>query len=372
MTPNISIIIPVYNVEQYLAECLDSVVNQTMRDIQIICANDGSPDGSRAILQEYADCDARIEIIDKPNGGLSSARNAAYPLIQGKYALFVDSDDWIERDACEKLFDKAEQSGAEITAFFYRREGDRTEHINLSHRITPQDKITIQEKIPLFDCNSVCYKLWRSDFLRDNHLRFPEGLYFEDQLVCWQGITLASRISVVSEELYHYRYNPASTVNLLDKTGFDIIPIYVMIEKFLRDYGYYDDYRDAFTCRKLLHWHCHFRLMSPLHRSRFLLMCRESLTEDDRKFFYSRMCELDKKTLRFYRLLVDGGKIGVLKYHYESYFCETVKWPERLLRRWIIKPLKTLFGNRRNASQKAARIVSLPSCEINETNEEVQ
>src|SRR5215469_13757361 len=110
MQPIISIIIPVYNVEPYLRQCLDSVVNQTMRDIQIICVNDGSPDNSRAILQEYANRDSRIEIIDKPNGGQSSARNAAYPHIRGKYTLFVDSDDWIERDLCEKTYRKAEET----------------------------------------------------------------------------------------------------------------------------------------------------------------------------------------------------------------------------------------------------------------------
>ena len=106
---------------------MDSVVNQTMRDIQIICVNDGSPDGSRAILQEYADRDSRIEIIDKPNGGLSSARNAAYPHIRGKYTLFVDSDDWIELDLCEKTYRKSEETGAQMTMFFFSKSGRKSD-----------------------------------------------------------------------------------------------------------------------------------------------------------------------------------------------------------------------------------------------------
>jgi len=171
---------------------LDSVVNQTLRDIQIICVNDGSPDGSRAILQEYADRDSRIEIIDKPNGGLSSARNVAYPYIKGKYTLFVDSDDWIEPNLCEKTYQKAEITGASMTVFFFRKwkEG--------KIRLIPSgNKTTIEEKLPLLDFPSACSKLWRTDFLLGNKLYFPEGLVFEDNLVHWQAVTLADKISIV-------------------------------------------------------------------------------------------------------------------------------------------------------------------------------
>ena len=121
-SPHITIIIPIYNVEKYIEECLDSVIHQTMKEIQIVCVNDGSLDISREILQKYADKDARIEIIDKTNGGLSSARNIAYPCIKGKYTLFIDSDDWIELDLCEKAYAKAEDSGASITIFFLSME----------------------------------------------------------------------------------------------------------------------------------------------------------------------------------------------------------------------------------------------------------
>jgi len=315
--PKISIVIPVYNVEKYLAECLDSVVNQTMREIQIICVNDGSPDNSRAILQEYADRDSRIEIIDKPNGGLSSARNAAYPSINGKYTMFLDSDDWIELDSCEKLFAKAEQTGAEIVVFFYRWE-DPAGPIDHCSEITPQDKTTIQEKTSLFNHNSSCWKLWRSDFLRDNHLFFPEGLYFEDNLVCWQGVVMAKRISVVPEHLYHYRSNPASICRTLEKTGFDFIPICTKIGKFLRECGYYDDWRDVFICYKLSILYRHFCNMPQSCHSKYLSMLRKSLTKDDREY----CCDIlplhpDKNLREFYLSHGFGGLLGMQKYHSE-------------------------------------------------------
>ena len=99
--PLVSVIIPVYNVERYLAQCLDSVSHQTYQNLEIICVNDGSRDGSLDILRRYADEDARIQVIDKANGGVSRARNDALDCARGEYIMFVDSDDWVEPDACE-------------------------------------------------------------------------------------------------------------------------------------------------------------------------------------------------------------------------------------------------------------------------------
>lgn len=99
--PLVSVIIPVYNVERYLAQCLDSVSHQTYQNLEIICVNDGSRDGSPDILRRYADEDARIQVIGKANGGVSRARNDALDCARGEYIMFVDSDDWGEPDACE-------------------------------------------------------------------------------------------------------------------------------------------------------------------------------------------------------------------------------------------------------------------------------
>jgi glycosyltransferase involved in cell wall biosynthesis len=102
--PKVSIVIPVYNVEKYLRQCLDSVVNQTLKDIEIICVNDGSTDNSLQILEEYANKDDRIKIINKDNGGLSSARNAGLEIATGVYIGFVDSDDYIEIETYNEAY----------------------------------------------------------------------------------------------------------------------------------------------------------------------------------------------------------------------------------------------------------------------------
>jgi len=347
MQPKISIIIPVYNVEKYLRQCLDSVVNQTMQEIQIICVNDGSTDGSLAILREYEARDSRMMVLDKPNGGQSSARNAAYPHVKGKYTCFVDSDDWIELDLCEKTYRKAEGTGAEITVFFYQREGgmNDTEARNYVRSIPAHDITTVQNKAPLFEYNSVCYKLWRSDLILNNRLFFPEGLYFEDQMVCWQGVTLAKRISVVPEQLYHYRCNPNSTLQAPENKVylFDLIPIYRKIDEFLRESGLFEEYREIFIPMKLHIWHSLLLRLGRKNHVRIFQEIHKSLTADDREFYRTAPKVLIPKRVRQFYLEIDGSPIERMTYCVVRNLSEIVKMPERILRQWIVKPLKKLL-----------------------------
>ena len=113
--PKISVIVPVYNVEKYIKKCLDTIISQTFSDIEIICVNDGSTDSSRKILEEYKNKDSRIIIIDKKNGGLSSARNAGMKVAMGEYISFIDSDDWIEETMLEKLYNNMTTLNTDIT-----------------------------------------------------------------------------------------------------------------------------------------------------------------------------------------------------------------------------------------------------------------
>ncbi len=110
----VSIIVPVYNVEKYLKRCLDSLISQTLKDIEIICVNDGSKDNSDKILEEYARKDSRIIIINQENQGISVARNNGMDIAKGKYVGFVDSDDWVDSDFFEKLYNAAEKNNAQM------------------------------------------------------------------------------------------------------------------------------------------------------------------------------------------------------------------------------------------------------------------
>ena len=118
--PQISVVVPVYNVEKYLRECLDSLANQTFEDFEVICVNDGSDDSSPDILEEYASEDERFKIVSQENKGLSGARNTGMNYIKGRYLLFLDSDDWLELNALELLYNHANALNSEMVIFPYR------------------------------------------------------------------------------------------------------------------------------------------------------------------------------------------------------------------------------------------------------------
>ena len=132
----ISVIVPVYNVEKYLKKCLDSIINQTYLNLEIICVNDGSQDSSRTILQEFKKKDDRIIIIDKQNAGLSYARNTGLTHVHGEYVMFVDSDDWLDVTACEKSIKAAEEHQVDVVMWPYIRE---YEHASLKKNIFDHD-----------------------------------------------------------------------------------------------------------------------------------------------------------------------------------------------------------------------------------------
>ena len=142
--PLVSVIIPVYNVERYLAQCLDSVINQTYPNLEIICVNDGSGDGSPDILRRYADEDARIQVIDKANGGVSQARNDALDCACGEYIMFVDSDDWVEPDACENAVNAMREYDADIVMWSYVSE---TENRSSRKVIFPETTVFEKEEV---------------------------------------------------------------------------------------------------------------------------------------------------------------------------------------------------------------------------------
>ena len=125
--PKVSVIIPVYNVEKYLSECLDSVVNQTLKDIEIICVNDGSPDGSAEILEEYAQKDNRIKVITQENRGVSEARNSGLKIASGEYIAFLDSDDYIDLKFFEQLYKRGIESNSDVVVCenIYRFSGNK-------------------------------------------------------------------------------------------------------------------------------------------------------------------------------------------------------------------------------------------------------
>ncbi len=222
----VSVIIPVYNVEKYLAECLDSISDQTLKDIEIICVNDGSSDNSLNILKRYADIDKRIIVLSQENGGLSVARNTGINFAHGKYIYFCDSDDKLELTALEELYNRAEADKLDILyfdaeAFF---ENEEIENKLSSYKTYYQRKnkyIGTYRGKELFNSflknhdflPSACLSFSKKDFLLKNNLLFEPGILHEDNIWSFKCIILADRAGYLDKNLYHRRVRANSIVS---------------------------------------------------------------------------------------------------------------------------------------------------------------
>jgi glycosyltransferase involved in cell wall biosynthesis len=204
--PKISVIIPVYNVEKYLARCLDSVIAQTFSDIEIVCINDGSTDNSADILSEYATRDSRIRIVSQENAGLSIARNVGLEHISGQYVCFIDSDDWVDENYLEVLFNLLSNSGADIAmAGMKFVKGDCISCNNTPNMIASDLAI----KLNNFPNGSVCDKLFKTELFTKNTILFPCGRYYEDNLVLLKLAVLSKTVVFTNSVSYYYVMNPS-------------------------------------------------------------------------------------------------------------------------------------------------------------------
>ncbi len=234
----VSVIVPVYNVEQYLSKCLDSLVNQTLPEIEILVVNDGSPDNSQAIIDDYAArYPDKIRAFIKENGGLSDARNFGVRYATGEYLMFVDSDDYVSADMCEKLYNKAVAEAADVTAcnFYTVSESNIKEKLFLKTADFFGNNIETCPEL-LLECKSYAWnKLYRKDWFVENHFAFPVGQWFEDSAVVYNMLYLANKIAVVEDCLYFYRIDrDGSITNTINDKVFDIFLSCESIMQFYR------------------------------------------------------------------------------------------------------------------------------------------
>ena len=217
----VSVVIPVYNIEQHLRQCLDSVTGQTLEDIEVICVDDGSTDASPQILMEYAAQDSRFQIITQTNAGPGAARNAGLERATGESLIFLDSDDWFEPNFLEQMVRRAKQTGADATIC-------RTVEFDTSTgREMPSEWMLKTQYIPgnLFSPSDVAThifqftygwpwdKLYRTEFVRRTGLRYPKLPNSEDLVFVFQSLALADQIAVEPLTLVHHRVNRSKSVS---------------------------------------------------------------------------------------------------------------------------------------------------------------
>lgn len=243
--PILSVIIPVYNVESYLRQSLDSLLAQTRPDIEFVVINDGSPDRSGEIIREYAARDSRFRYIEQENRGFAGSRNRGLDEARGKYIGFVDSDDWIEPDMYDKLLNLAESTGADIAqgSYFhcYVKEGIVIPHDNspyVSLLAASGGKLRGAEGI-LFDDGTIWNRIYRKKMLEENQIRFnPEMIFGEDVFFYWCAVCSAEKIAAIPDPLYHYRrLRPGSQTNSPDRRIFSYFISVDRFEKFATERG---------------------------------------------------------------------------------------------------------------------------------------
>lgn len=244
--PKVSVVVPIYNVQEYLSKCIESLLNQTFNDFELILVNDGSKDDSLNIVREYEKKDARIIVIDKQNGGLSDARNAGIAIAKGEYILFVDSDDFVEKELLEKTLNKATQTNADIVMFdvfqYYQSTGKKEVIRNVyqeSQVYTLKQNPEMITKI----LNAAWNKLYKLSLFQENRILYPWGCYYEDLGTTYRLLARAQKIAFVNEPLYNYLQDRPG--NITHQFNFSVYHVLDMIKLVIDDYkkmGIYDTY----------------------------------------------------------------------------------------------------------------------------------
>lgn len=235
----LSIIVPVYNVEKYLPKCLESLIKQTLKDIEIICVNDGSMDNSLAILKEFASKDSRIRIIDNQHQGVAKTRNTGIEQSTGEYIGFVDSDDYIDIDFFEKLYNSATKSNSDIAIASILKHKNFFNIYNAKYT-KEETAITIQDKIKLCEDKKHFFfyawnKIYHSGFIKENNIKFSEGQIYEDVMFAIKALYYSNKIISVYGTKYHYIEHENSLTKYKDKTGekeHDLIKAYSDLQEF--------------------------------------------------------------------------------------------------------------------------------------------
>lgn len=204
-----SVIVPVYNVEQYLGQCLESIKGQDFMDYEVVCVNDGSTDHSRAILEDWSARFPQMKVIDRENGGLSAARNTGLEAAHGDYVVFVDSDDWVETNMLSRLAD--ETRGEDVVCYASRRTDNGNTDLLEEERGNGWDyynRHALEARIVPFVC--VWQRCYRRAFLLEHDLSFREGILHEDNEFTPRVCLKAKSVKVVPDVLYNYRVRPGS------------------------------------------------------------------------------------------------------------------------------------------------------------------
>ena len=257
---DISIIVPIYNAEKYLNKCIDSLVNQTKKELEFILINDGSTDSSEDIIKSYKD--KRIKYFKNKNQGIGKTRNFGIDKATGKYLMFLDSDDYLDINACEKLYNKAIKEKSDLVVFDFYRVEETLKEVTINNFKSSSLK---ENPNLLLDINlGPCNKLIKRELIDKSNTRFNEELKYEDTPFVTEIIKNANKISKLNEYLHYYVIHSNSETTVRDERVFDIIKIIDIIRNQYKDEKYMEDIVNKLTVRTFTNYTIQQRVQKDL------------------------------------------------------------------------------------------------------------
>lgn len=297
----ISIIVPVYNVEKYIDKCLKSLVNQTLKDIEIIVVNDGSPDNSQKIIDKYVKKYKNIKSFIKKNGGISDARNYGIKQAKGDYIAFVDSDDYIDEKMMEKMYEKAIEKSYDIVECNLHIADDNGQIINDEFHTLPKDikELEGKKKYMTNMYTSVWNKIYKKS-LFDYNVRFKKGVWFEDVEFLYKLIPYVNTIGFVNDNLYYYVQHEGSITRTFDNRLFCYVDNWNGVVDFYKEKKIYEEYYNELEYSYVRYLYASF--------------LRQSSNYKDKKMY-------DKTVI----MAIDNVKKEFPKYRKNKYFYKSLK-----------------------------------------------
>lgn len=324
--PKVSVIVTIYNRESILRQCLDSIINQTLKDIEILLINDGSTDNSKAIIDEYAKNDSRIKAIHKENQGYGAALNTGIDLATGDYIGFIDSDDWIEADMYEKIYNNAIQNNTDITKctfFCYKSSSDKSKEsntpslmpFNINIDLAPKKVFTIQQFPELLLLHSSIWAgIYKREFLHNHRFDESKDASYQDLKFTFQVLLDATRITFINECLVHYRLDENSESSTMTK-GHRLLNFITRSRECLdslklnKNFNLYKEEIYSHICLTNLCFLYRIKLSLKL---KYLIQFRQLINDYNISLNYKYFGKEDKKILR--QIMTNTYFLSIMKY----------------------------------------------------------
>lgn len=280
----ISLIVPFFNSEKYIAQCLESIINQEVDDLEIICVNDGSQDNSRSLVEKFKEKDNRIKIIDQVNKGRSSARNLGLDNARGEFICFVDSDDKIYEGSIRKLYDHLTEDVDAVVSSIdvcYEVHSDKSLQDKAYYSIKfSGDQLVTPHLLSSFHC-SVCGCLFRKSIIENKNIRFPVDLNYEDAYFHWAYFSSAKKINFFREPTYLYIRRQGSIMSKTFNKAKESIEHLFIVEKilvFLKHEGKLQGYHDEIIKLLVNYFHLAFEFSPEEDKCRTVVECQRIIS----------------------------------------------------------------------------------------------